>query len=190
MTVPVVPVGHFLGQVFDDDGSVRYRVRVADASHPLETLAEAGVWLAAHGFPDVVATEVWTRQHVIDVQGDREAAEAAYATLLAGGLIAEVDSTFADRYRLIPLTYGRGWQDDPGDDDVYALGAPERSVLVGETVLRVWESGADHPTLRAACAAAGPADAALAAVVTDLHRLLTVNAVYVEVAAGAAARSR
>jgi hypothetical protein len=51
-------------------------------------------------------------------------------------------------------------------------------------VLAVWERGADHPTLRAACAAAAPggAGAVLDAFVADLHRLLAANAVYVDVA--------
>jgi hypothetical protein len=186
--VPVVPVGHLLGPVRDDDGTALYRVRVGETSQPLETAVEAAVWLAAHGFPETVATTAWTRQHILDVQPDRDAAAAAYATLVADGLLAGVDPTFADRYRVVPLTFGRGWQDNAGEDDVFAIGARERTVLVDETVLRVWECGAEHPTLRAACAAAVPdrADAALAAVVSDLHRLLAVNAVYIDVAADTA----
>jgi len=186
--VPVVPVGHFLGLVTDDDGSAQFRVRVGETSEPLETPTEAAVWLTAHGLPGLVENAVWTRRQIVDLQPFPDEAATAYASLLADGLLAEVDGTFADRYRLVPLTFGRGWQDNAGEDEIYAIGAAERSVLVDETVLAVWESGADYPTLRAACAAALPDSpgVALAAVVTALHRLLAVNAVYVELASGGA----
>lgn len=184
MTGVVVPVGLYLGPVLDDDGTVLHRVRVGDVSQPLESDVEAALWFTAHSLPDFPDPDaVWNRRQVLALQPDREAAEAAYPSLVADGLLAEAGPDFADRYRLVPLTFGRGWQDDgSGADDVFALGPRDRTVLVGETVLRVWECGAEHASLRSACAAAVPEapDAAVAAVVADLHRLLAVNAAFVE----------
>jgi hypothetical protein len=179
--LPVVPVGHYLGLVHDDSvGAARHRVRVGRESQPLDTEAEAEVWFAAHCFTNVAHPTVWTRERILDVVPHRDAAAAAFPALLTDGLLATVDSAFPDGFRVVPLTFGRGWQ----EDERFALGVGERAVHVDETVLRVWECGVEHPTLRAACAAAAPgaADAALAAFVADLHRLLAVSAVYVDVA--------
>ena len=189
--LPVVPVGLYLGPVRDDDGTVLHRVRLGDVSEPLESDVEAALWLTAHSLPDLAEpTTVWNRSQLLALQPDPGAAESAFTSLLADGLLAAVGADFADRYRLMPLTFGRGWQDNGDGTDTFAIGAAERAVEVDETVLRVWECGADFPTLRAACAAAAPDrdDAALSAVVADLHRLLAVNAAYVEPAGAVTSR--
>lgn len=182
MSAAVVPVGLYLGVIHDDDVA-RHRVRVGTRSEPLDTGVEAAVWFAAHSFSDLPVPTVWTRDRILAGLPDPAAGATALSALLADGLLAEVDAGFADRYRVVPLTFGLGWQ----ADDSLALGARERQVTVDETVLAVWERGAEYPTLRAACAAAEPetADAALAALVADLHRLLAVSAVYIDVAASA-----
>ncbi|MDG6103921.1 hypothetical protein Daura_23620 [Dactylosporangium aurantiacum] len=181
MTVPLVPVGHYLGLVHDDEtGTARHRVRVGMASQPLEPAVEAPVWFAAHEGTVLPLPTGGVRDRLRGVLPHVAMRRAVTATLLNEGMLAEVDAGFADRYQVLPLTYGRGWQ----TDDSLALGAGERTVCVDETVLAVWERGAEHPTLRAACAAAAPAapGAALAAFVGALHRLLRVHAVYVDVA--------
>jgi hypothetical protein len=177
--LPVVPVGHYLGLVYDD-GVARHRVRIGARSEPLDPGAEAAVWFAAHGAAEDPGDGPWTRDRILSAVPDPAAGAAVFATMLADGVLAEVDAGFADRFRVVPLTFGLGWQ----TDDSLALGARERQVTVGATVLAVWERGAEHPTLRAACVAAAPeaADAAVAAVLADLHRLLAVSAAYVDVA--------
>lgn len=180
----IVPVGHLLGPVHDDAvGQVRYRVRVGRDPEPLDTAAEAAVWLAAHSQPEVPAGTAWTRDRILGLtSGLVPDADGVLETLLRDGLLAEVDDAFADRYRVVPLTVGVGWR---LDESGLAVGVEGRRVSIDETVLAVWERGADFPTLREACAdaAAEAADAALAAFVADLHRLLAVSAVYVDVAA-------
>lgn len=175
----VVPVGHYLGPIFDEaSGQVRFRVRVGRDPEPLDTPGEAAVWLAAHSHPDVPPNTAWTRDQILGLLPD---AEEAFEALLRDGLLAEVDDGFADRYRVVPLTVGVGWRPD---ESGFALGVEGRRVGVDETVLAVWERGADFRTLRQACvdAAPGAPEAALSALVADLHRLLAVSAVYVDVA--------
>jgi hypothetical protein len=178
----VVPVGHYLGPIHDEAaGQVRFRVRVGREPEPLDTAVEAAVWLAAHSHPDLPPGTVWTRERVLGLLPGPAGAADAFATLLRDGLLAEVDDGFADRYRVVPLTFGVGWQ---YDESGFALGTEGRRVSVGAPVLAVWERGADFATLRQACADADPRApaAALAAMVADLHRLLAVSAVYVDVA--------
>lgn len=184
MTAAIVPVGHYLGLVHDDSvGQARHRVRVGHDSEPLDSAEEAAVWFAAHSYANIAQPTPWTRDRILDVLPEpRNVVAGAVPALLRDGLLAEVDDAFADRYRVVPLTFGIGWR--YGDDGL-ALGVGERAVSVDETVLAVWERGTEFPTLRAACADAVPEapDAALAAVVAALHRLLAVSAVYVDVAA-------
>jgi hypothetical protein len=145
----IVPIGHYLGPIHDGTGPARHLVRVGRSAVTLASDAEAAAWLAAHGRPD--ATDPWTRERIAAPGG-------AIDDLLAAGLLAgTADAGFADRYRLMPLQMG-----DPTD----------------EPLLRLWECAPEHPTLRAACAAAGvPLDEVTR---TGLHRLLAVNAVYVD----------
>jgi hypothetical protein len=187
VTGAIVPVGHYLGLVHDDSaGQARHRVRVGRESEPMDTPVEAAVWFAAHGYVEMPRSAVWTRQQVLDavpemLGADLPGTDAAFAALLRDGLLVEVDDGFADRYRVVPLTFGTGWRH--GEDGL-AVGSRQRAVSVDETAFAVWERGAEFPTLRAACAdaAAESPDAALDAVLTDLHRMLAVSAVYVDVA--------
>lgn len=181
MTGAIVPIGHYLGLVHAD-GVARHRVRVGHRSRTLDTADAAAVWFTAHGFSTVPPSTVWTRRRVLDALPDPAGAARALPDLFDAGLIADVDDTFADRFRMVPLTYGIGWRD--GETGL-TVGTGERAVTVDETVLSVWERGADLPSLRAACADAAPdaAGAALAATVAALHRLLAVSAVYLDVAA-------
>jgi hypothetical protein len=177
----VVPVGHYLGGIYDER-SLFHRVRVGLASEPLQTADEAAVWLTAHSITNLPPGTVWTRQRILDMLPDPAGGAAAFPALFANGLMAEVDDTFADRFRVVPLTYGIGWRH--GEDGL-ALGAGDRAVYVDETVLSVWERGADFPTLRAACADAAPhaPGAALDATIAALHPMLAVSAVYIVVPA-------
>lgn len=198
MTGAIVPVGHYLGVVYDDSAELaRHRVRVGHQSEPIDTPVEAGVWFAAHGYAEMPRSTVWARQQVLAAVPQMLGAElpgtdAALDALLRDGLLVEVDDGFADRYRVLPLTFGTGWR--YGEDGL-AVGARQRAVGVDETAFAVWERGAEFPTLRAACAdaAAESPDVALDAVLADLHRMLAVSAVYVDVAdsaADSAVRSR
>jgi hypothetical protein len=183
VTGVIVPVGHYLGLVHDDtSGQSRHRVRVRYESEPLDSPIEAVVWIAANGEVNLPPSTEWTRQRIRDALPDPVAAEEALAALLRDGLLAEVDDGFADRYRVVPLTIGTGWR--YGEEGL-AVGVGDRAVNVDETVFAVWERGAEFPTLRAACADAFPEspDVAVDAMVANLHRLLAVSAVYVDVAA-------
>jgi hypothetical protein len=184
VTTAIVPVGHYLGLVHDDSvGQPRHRVRVGRGSEPLDSAEEAAVWFAAHSFTNLAQPVLWTRDRILDVLPEpRDLAASAVPILLRDGLLAEVDDAFADRHRVVPLTFGMGWR--YGDDGL-ALGVGERAVSVDGTVLAVWERGTEFPTLREACADAAPEapDAALSAMTSALHRLLAVSAVYVDVAA-------
>jgi hypothetical protein len=147
---PIVPVGHYLGPIHNGTGAPRHVVRVGRSAMTLASDAEAVAWLAAHGVPD--ATDPWTRERIAATGGTID-------DLLAAGLLAETaDAGFPDRYRLMPLFT----HDVPTD----------------EPLARLWEYAPEHPTLRAACAAAGaPLDEVTR---TGLHRLLAVTAAYLD----------
>jgi hypothetical protein len=185
---PVVPIGHYLGPVYDGAGPSRHRVRVGRAPVVLASDAEAAIWLAAHGWPEEPGAPPWTRQRILDAVAVTADPGAAFDALLAAGLLAVAGPDFPDRYRLMPLTVGAGVQPDGAG---FVVGTGDRAVAVDDTVFRVWECAGEHPTLRAACAAVAAVAASetppaagtvLDAVRAGLHGLLAVDAAYLDVA--------
>lgn len=177
----VFPVGHYLGLLYTEDGLLpAHRVRVGSDMLSLVSDLEAALWGRAHSFPNRQAVATRPEQH------------EAIETLLAAGLLVEVDPSsvaaeqFARQYRLGALMTGLGCV--PDDPTRFEIGpARNPAVVVDEPLFLIWELAPIYPSLWDTCLAvaehlrATPGDT-LTGTLTGLHRLLAVDAAYLDLA--------
>jgi hypothetical protein len=200
----VFPVGHSMGPFHQHRGAppAYWVVRLGWDSPLLPDPATAQVWALAHGLPDRVGRVPWTREELC--RAAREAGVEDPAPRLDGllerGLAAEVApgtaeaAEFASTHRVQSLLLGLGEQpDQPGLDGIGLLGMPAL-VRVPLDTYEFWQWGHLWPTLAEAAAglaemaAESPAHApeeadpeqVLDRILRELHRLLSVGAVYLD----------
>ena len=194
--VQVYPIGQLIGVRTPVD---QFDVRVGAALHSL-TSAEFGVWAMAHGPADHVARP-WTPAELVAQAAAVALPEAPerLARLQEQGLVAlaapGTDSAreLAERVRMVPLVLGLG--NSSRAPDAYAVGLPGRPLAVlSATAYDLFEWAHMETSLWRACegAAATAAQvgitdptatepgALLGSLLSDLHRLLTPNAVYLD----------
>jgi hypothetical protein len=144
----IVPIGHFVGEVYDvGTESTTYNLRGGWSIVKL-TEAERNVWAFAHGLPDQLqAGTRWTRQTLLDtirLHAPEPDPEPIIDDLLSRDVLAEVTPgtkqaiEFASTYRLIPLQTGLGnSREEPW---VWRIGIGAQTlVAVSGTVYNAWE---------------------------------------------------
>jgi sugar/nucleoside kinase (ribokinase family) len=178
VTALVFPVGHYLGPLHDEASArpAYHLVRVGREVLSLTGGAETAVWMAAHGSFTGDGVAPVTRETVLSSVPAwlSTGAGDAFAALLEAGLLIGAEAVGG--CRLGPLMIGLGAR---AEGDGFAIGVGGLELVVDEPLFRVWECAPDYPTVAAACEAAR---ADLAETVGGLHRLLCVNAAYLDAA--------
>jgi hypothetical protein len=205
MTEPLVfPLGHPMGPFHPSPGAPPsyWVVRLGWDSPLLHDRATADVWALAHGLPDRVHGTPWTRSvcRSIALEAGVPDLDRRLDGLVARGLVAEVApgtpaaEQFARTHRVQSLLLGLGAQPDaPGVDGIGLLGRPPLARVRPDTY-EAWQWAHLWPTLFDA--AAGLADMAAQApgataeetdpaavlhrLLSQLHTLLSGNAVYLD----------
>lgn len=199
----LVPIGHYVGAVYQDgERGVRRQVRRGATFHDL-TADQFAVWSAAHGTQEAVqAGLAWQRRsveehpQVADVPG----ASGLIDEMLDLGLLAEVTPgreqvlEFARSYRLVPLMLGLGTSTD--NPDLFDIGFLHQPVLsVSYPIYDLWQWSTVDDSVWATCESA--ADVAkrsgytspdyidptrlLVGMVRSLHALLVSRAAYLDI---------
>ena len=210
----VFPLGHPMGPFHQhrDAPPSYWVVRLGWDSPLLPDRASAEVWRLAHGLPDLVHEEPWTRSAIREAA--REAgigdSDVVLDSLLERGLAVELElgspaaEEFARTHRVQSLLLGLGESADrPGVDGIGLLGMPAMA-QVHPATYEFWQWGHLWPTL--AEAAAGLAEMAAQApqhtrhqvdpvavldrLFRELHVLLCGNAVYLDVSLAVADAAR
>ncbi|TQS43823.1 hypothetical protein [Cryptosporangium phraense] len=183
----IVPVGQ-LHDVYNAERPwpelVPAAVRVGNERLEL-TEDEYHVWWLAHGVPELLGHGPWTASRMESLAPGFGFPDvgAVIERLLARGLLAPVDESFASRYRLIPLGVGLG--NDP-DLDVrrYQVGVGGAAVLsLHPLVWLALFSAPGEADLTSTCDALpeGSYDEVLGLVVDALHPMLAAGVVAVDV---------
>ncbi len=197
MEALLVPIGHDLGAWYADGSQRHHQVRAGIDVAEL-TVAEATVWLVAHGLDD---EDQPTRGSVIRVAErlGQDPADAARIVdrLLADRLLAAIEPDgeaaveFAQQHQLVPLLLGLGPDpDQPGMQNIGVIN--QRLVQVTSAVYDVWCWAHLAPQLWAGChdaaevaRMAGIATTeesdprwVLTGVLRSVHGLLSVRAAY------------
>ena len=204
-TEPLVfPLGHSMGPFHQHRGEPPsyWVVRLGWDSPLLPDQASADVWTLAHGLPELVHEEPWTRSAIRAAARDAGIADSdtALDTLVDRGLAVELTpgsdaaTAFARTHRVQSLLLGLGQPPDrPGVDGIGLLGMPALA-QVHPATYEFWQWGHLWPTLAEAAeglaemAAQSPqhtrhqADpaAVLDRLFRELHVLLCGNAVYLD----------
>ncbi|WP_369139377.1 hypothetical protein [Modestobacter versicolor] len=200
----VFPLGHAMGPFHQqrDAPPAYWVVRLGWDSPLLPDRATADVWALAHGHPETAGRTPWTRTELCRAASAAGVSDpdAVLGGLLERGLVAEVTpgtddaATFAGTHRVQSLLLGLGeLPDRPGVDGIGLLGMPALAQVPLGTY-EFWQWGHLWPTLTEA--AAGLAEMAAQApehapeeadpvqvldrVLHELHRLLSVHAVYLD----------
>jgi hypothetical protein len=187
--VVVFPIGHYGG--VREGGHV---VRVGWSQHRIDEDA-FGVWVLAHGLPEV-GKGVWTVDDVIEQGVKAGIADAAnqVSMLNDAGLVALVDdaATFARTHRMDVLFVGLG--NAPDRLDGHAVGIPGlgTAAVLDPDCYELWQWGSVAPTLWHSCevratVTAGHGQApdpagALAEILGDLRFLIAHGCAYLDVA--------
>jgi hypothetical protein len=199
----LVPIGHYVGAVYQDDArGVRRQVRRGATFHDL-TDDQFAVWSAAHGTQEAVqAGLAWQRR---SVEQHPQVAGLAGASglideMLDIGLLAEVTPgrdqalEFARSHRLVPLMLGLGNSTD--DPDMLDIGFLNQPVLsVSYPIYDLWQWSTMDDSVWATCESA--ADVAqregytnpdyvdparlLTGLLRSLHALLVARAAYLDI---------
>lgn len=204
-TEPLVfPLGHPMGPFHQHraEPPSYWVVRLGWDSPLLPDRASADVWTLAHGLPDLVHEEPWTRSalRAAAVEAGVHDSDTVLDTLVERGLVVELSpgteeaAAFARTHRVQSLLLGLGQQPDrPGVDGIGLLGMPALAQVHAATY-EFWQWGHLWPTLAEAAeglaemAAQAPqhtrhqADpaAVLDRLLRELHVLLCGNAVYLD----------
>jgi hypothetical protein len=154
------PLGHFLGPIYrgTQPQPDYHRLRLGRQVLKLLTDDEVAVWALAHGVPDALRYEGWTRQglerHALE--SGRDDLGGVVSVLLESGILAEVGPdvdaavAFAEQYRLRSLLTGLG--PDPRQRDAYGLGlVGQQPALVDTLVYEVWQWAPQSRSLWRAC---------------------------------------
>lgn len=199
----LVPIGHYVGALYQDgERGVRRQVRRGATFHDL-TDDQFAVWSAAHGTQEAVqAGLAWRRRSVEqhpDVAG-LAGAGGLIDEMLALGLLAEVPPArdqvleFARSYRLVPLMLGLGNSTD--DLDMFDIGFLHQPVLsVSYPIYDLWQWSTVDDSMWATCENA--ADVAqrsgytnpdyvdparlLSGLLRSLHALFAARAAYLDI---------
>jgi hypothetical protein len=197
----VFPVGQCGGRVAADDPTpARYRVRVGERVFALTKSRFMG-WVAGHGshsLPDGAKWTVAAATESLAAMGVPDAGNVLN-DLRSDGLLADVGPTdevdFARRHRLAPLLLGLG--NSPRSPGGYSIGLPDRPVVdLPRPLNTVWEWSDTAPDLWSMCRRFAEAEReyeghdprladpprVLHDLLRDLHRLLRVNAAYLDLA--------
>ena len=210
----VFPLGHHMGPFHQHRGAPPsyWIVRLGWDSPLLHDQASADVWALAHGLSDSVGLQPWTRSQVRGAATEAGIADsdAVLDGLIARGLVAEFSpgtpaaAEFARTHRVQSLLLGLGeLPDEKGVDGIGLFGLPPLArVLLG--TYEFWQWGHLWPTLAEAAeglaemAAQSPQHApdeadpgqVLDRVLRELHELLAVGAVYLDLSYAAADAQR
>jgi hypothetical protein len=201
MTTDQAPVQVYpIGQLIRVQAAVdRFDVRVGATLHSLSS-AEFGVWAMAHGPADHVPRP-WTPAELVAQAATVHLPEAPQrlVELEEQGLVAlaapgtESGRALARRVRMVPLVLGLG--NSAQAPDAYSVGLPGRALAVlSAAAYDLFEWSHMETSLWRACEGAaataarvGITDetatdpgALLSSLLSDLHRLLTPNAVHLD----------
>jgi hypothetical protein len=199
----LVPIGHYVGAVYQDGArGVGRHVRRGATFHDL-TDDQFAIWSAAHGTQQAVQAGVaWQRRSVEEHPQVAGLADAGglIDEMLDLGLLAEVAPArdqvmeFAGSYRLVPLMLGLGNSTD--DPDMFDIGFLHQPVLsVSYPIYDLWQWSTVDDSMWATCESA--ADVArrsgytnpayvdpatlLGGLLRSLHALLVAGAAYLDV---------
>ena len=189
----ILPLGHYLGPWHRAPGAPAqcHRVRVGREPRRLFSDEQFLAWVFAHGIPEELDADPWTRASVQERGRQATGLELSEAVddLLAEGLLVEVGpeeadaAAFAAAHRLRGLKLGLG--EDPAAPDGVLLGVPgQPAVAVSRFGYDVWLWGQRTPTLWSACERIAQARAAevLPELIETLHPLLATAVAYLDVA--------
>ena len=197
----LVPIGHYVGAVYQDGArGVRRQVRRGATFHDL-TDDQFAIWSAAHGTQAAVQAGVtWHRQSLEAQVAGLAGAGGLIDEMLDIGLLAEVRPApdqvleFARSYRLVPLMLGLGNStDEAGMFDIGFLHQPVLSVSY--PIYDLWQWSTVDDSIWATCENAAevaqrsgypnPAyvdpTRLLAGLLRSIHALLAARAVYLDI---------
>jgi len=198
----VLPVGEFFGTFYPKaDSTERYHnVRITDGLRELDDVHFAA-WALAHGVPDQVEGQAWTRQAMRTAAAKVGVSDVDQSLdwLLAEGLAAEITpgtrtaAAFARNHQLGHRMLGLG--NSAQEPWMYSIGFFDQPVVtVTRSVYNMWEWGTGADSLWSACESLadeerrlGSEDPALTdpaqmltAFLGTIHHLLAASVVYLQ----------